>query len=57
MCESIINKKKKKHDQIVLLAKSKLNKITVLISKPLLDSNISPDEFTLITNVLNDITK
>ena len=56
-CKSIINKKKKKHDQIALLAKSKLNKIAVLISKPLLDSNISPDEFTLITNVLNNITK
>ena len=46
-CKSIINKKKKKHDQIALLANS----------KPLLDSNISPDEFTLITNVLNNITK
>ena len=30
---SIIKKKKKKHDKIVLLAKSKLNSIEVLISK------------------------
>ena len=32
-CKSIINKKKKKHDKIVLLAKSKLNSTEVLISK------------------------
>ena len=31
--KSIINKKKKKHDKIVLLAKSKLNITEVLISK------------------------
>ena len=41
----------KKHDKIVLLVKSKLNSIDVLISKALVDSNISLDEFTLI-NVL-----
>ena len=35
--KSIIKKKKKKHDKIVLLAKSKLNSIEVLISKPLID--------------------
>ena len=33
--KSIIKKKKKKHDKIVLLAKSKLNGIEVLISKAL----------------------
>ena len=31
--KSIINKKKKKHDKIILLAKSKLNTLEVLISK------------------------
>ena len=36
---SIIKKKKKKLDKIVLLAKSKLNSIEVLISKALIDSN------------------
>ena len=41
MYESIIKKKKKQHDKIVLLAKSKLKRIEVLISKPLIDSNIS----------------
>ena len=33
-------------------AKSKINSIEVLISKALTDSNISPDEFVLINNVL-----
>ena len=53
-CKSIIKKKKKKHDKIVLLAKSKLNSIEVLISKALIDSNISHDEFVLINNVLKE---
>ena len=35
---SIIKKKEKKHDKIVLLAKYKLNSIEVLISKALIDS-------------------
>ena len=48
----IIKKKKKKHDKIVLIAKSKLIRIEVLISKALIDSNISPDEFVLINNLL-----
>ena len=47
----IIKKKKKKHDKIVLLAKSKLNDLEVLVFKGLIDSKISHDEFVLITNV------
>ena len=50
--KSIIKKKKKKHDKIVSLAKSKLNRIQVLISKSLIDSNISHDAFVLKNNVL-----
>ena len=50
----IIKKKKKKHDKIVLLAKSKLNSIEVLISKALIDSVINYDEFVLINNVLKE---
>ena len=50
--KSIIKKKKKKHDKVVLLAKSKLNRIEVLLSKDLIDSNISNDDFILINNVL-----
>ena len=41
----------KKHVKIVFLAKSKLNKIEVLISKALMDSNISHHELVLINNV------
>ena len=52
--KSIIKKKKEKHDKIVLLAKPKLNSIEVLISKALIDSNISHDEFVLINNVLKE---
>ena len=48
---SVIKKKKKKHDKIVLLAKSKLNSMEVLLSKALIDSVISHEEFILI-NVL-----
>ena len=50
----IIKKKKKKHDKIVLLAKSKLNRIEVLISKALIDSNISRNEFVMINNKLQE---
>ena len=50
--KSIIKKKKKKHDKIVLLAKFKLHSIEVLISKALINSNISHDEFVSINNEL-----
>ena len=36
-----INLKKKKKDKIVLLGNSKLNRIEVLLSEALIDSNIS----------------
>ena len=49
-----IVKKKKKHDKIVLLAKSKLNSIEVLISKALIDLVVSHDEFVLTNNVLKE---
>ena len=42
--KSII-KKKKKHDKIVLIGKNKLNTIEVFISKALIDSYTSHDEF------------
>ena len=53
--KSIINKKKKKHNRGVLLAKSKLNSIEVLSSKTLIDSSISHDEVVLINNVVKEI--
>ena len=40
-----------------MLAKSKLNRIEVLISKALIDLNISRDEFVLINNVLKEYNK
>ena len=52
--KSIIKKKKMKHDKIVLLAKSKLDSIEVLISKTLINPNISHDEFLSINNVLKE---
>ena len=50
--KSITNKKKKKHDNIVLLGKNKLNSIEILISKILIDSYISHDDFVSKYNVL-----
>ena len=41
--KSIIKKKKKKHDKIVLLGKDKLNTIEFLISNDLIDSYITHD--------------
>ena len=54
--KSIIKKikKKKKHDEIVLLAKSKLNSIEVSISKTLIYSNNANDEFVSGNNVLKE---
>ena len=39
---------------MVLLAKPKLNRIQVLISKAITDSDISHDELILINNVLKE---
>ena len=50
--KSKVKKKKKQHDKIVLLAKSKLNNMKLVISKALIDSNISHDEFVLVDNML-----
>ena len=52
--KSLIKKKRKKHDKIVLLAKSQLNRIEILISKALIDSNIGHDELVLINNALKE---
>ena len=46
--------KKRKHDKILLLAKSKLNSVEILISKTLVDLNIIHDEFVLMKNVLKE---
>ena len=51
---TIIKEKKKKHDKIVLLAKSKLSRLEVLTSEALIGSVISHDEFVLINNMLKE---
>ena len=53
--KSITKKQKKKHDKIKKLTKSKLNSIESLISKTLINSNISHDEFLLIDNTLKEL--
>ena len=52
--KSIIKKKKKTHDKIVLLVKSKLSSIDVVISKALIDSVIGHDEFVLMNYILKE---
>ena len=61
-CKSLINKRKK-HNNIVLLAKTKLNTVDVLICEALIDSNILLaqyllkkiyHEFVSVNNVLKE---
>ena len=49
-----VSKKKKKHDEIVLLGKDNLDAIEVLISKALIDLYINHNEFVLVNNVLRE---
>ena len=42
--------KKTKHNKIVVLARNKLNSVETMISKALLDSEISHEEYTTIIN-------
>ena len=44
----VTKKRKKKHNKIIALAKTKLNTIDTLLSSPLNDSEISHEEFTNI---------
>ena len=50
-------KRKKKHDQILELAKSKYSSIEALISQALNDTNISHKEFITILNEKNKYEK
>ena len=47
---NIARNKKKKHDKIFMMAKSKLNSIEALISQALIDMEISHEEFVTILN-------
>ena len=53
----IKKKKKKKHGKIVFLGEAKLDTIEVLISKALVDSYISDDEFVSLNNVLREFNE
>ena len=46
---NITRNKKKKHDKILMLAKSKLNRIDTLVSQALIDMEISHEEFIAIS--------
>ena len=48
---NITRKKKKKHDEILMLAKIKLDSFETLISQALIDMNISHEEFVTILKV------
>ena len=48
--KSITRNKKKKHNKIFMLAKSKLKCIETLISQALIDLEISHEEFKIIVN-------
>ena len=45
---SLARNKKKKHDKILILAKSKLSSIETLVSQALIDMEISHEEFNAI---------
>ena len=47
---NITRNKKKEHDKILMLAKSKLNSIETLISQALIDMEISHEKFITILN-------
>ena len=47
---NITRNKKKKHEKILMLAKSKLNSIETLISQALIDLEVSHEKFTTILN-------
>ena len=55
--KSIIKKKKKKHNEIVLLGKSKLNTIEDLIFKALNNSYISHDKFVSLNSESKEYTE
>ena len=49
--------KRKKHDKILMLAKSKLNSIETLISQALIDMEISHEEFITILKEKDEYEK
>ena len=54
---NIARNKKKKHDKILMLAKSKLNSVENLVSQALIDIEISHEEFVAILKVKDKYEK
>ena len=54
---SITRNKKKKHDKILISAKSKFNGIKILVSQALIDLEISHEEFITILKEKNRYEK
>ena len=54
---SITRNKKKKHNKILILAKSKLNSIETLVSQALIDVEISHEEFITVLKQKNKYEK
>ena len=54
---NITKNKKKKHEKVLMLAKSKLNSIETLISQALIDMEISHEEFITILKVKDKYEK
>ena len=50
---SITRNKKKKHDKIIILVKSKVDSIETLVSQALIDMGISHEEFSAIIREKN----
>ena len=50
-------RKKKKHNKVVLLARSKLNSLENIISKALRDVDNSHEQFTIIVNEVDKYHK
>ena len=51
---SIIKKKRKKHEKTVYFAKNKLNTMDILFSKSLISPDNSRNEFVLVNYVLKE---
>ena len=54
---SITRNKKKKHDKILMLAKSKLDSMATLVSQALTDMEISHEEFSAIIREKKNLTE
>ena len=53
----VIKKKRKKHEKVVSLGKTKLNTIEFLVLKALSDLYINHDEFASVNNMLREYNK